>query len=726
MKEHVVTIGPYKGGMSLFIDGAVRAFTSFKITETPDTQAMLKAARMEIPAMARQGINLCWIPVFLNWKGPDSYDFSDMDKRITTVLKLYDQHTPQDAQKAAIVVRIQAAVFQPRWYIDKFRDAAGKATNLIEFRNPWGKVDGYESTCAISPGDEFWDTYAPDCLRAIVEHVRKSAYAHRVFGWLPCAFNSNEWFLRTFAPEATCDFSKPTQAAFKTHLHKLKIACNNEPVPPPAACQKMGRGEFLDCAQNEGRRTEEFSLWLNQRIAGIILKFARLIKAQYADSPKLVGFFYGYTNELSTFQNLSQSGHLGLRKILDSADIDFICSPCQYRYRHDEGPFSYNLTLGPFANSGKCRNKLVFAEDDHPPVFVHSTNTDFATRDIWHDEMFFRRNFAQVWAHGQQMWWYSLGPQWFREKYRQKIVGDLHRIGLEGLEKDRSPAGEVAVVVDERSVSTMRLNSPFQQQLLLNSLAAFFPTGTPVECHELESFLRHADHSRFKVVAFLNLFLVDRKISAAVEKLKADNRTLIFSFAPGFLRGDPGQRVFSTEAAGKLAGMRLKEEQQAMPLTVWIDPERAPLFAEKGDIRYGWLNPEIVIKPVLGINDSKAQALGFLHSGTPGFGLKKHADWTAVFSAPPCIPSDVIQVLLKNAGVHLYTETNDIIYANRSMIAYVACSRGMKRINMPCSATLADALTGEELVLDSGNKCEIFMQRHETRIFWIKTGRKIK
>lgn len=720
-KELRATIGKYNGGMSLFIDDKVQSFTSFKITETPNTKKMLDAARIEIPAMARDEINLCWVPIFIDWKGPDNYDFSDMDRRITAVLDLYDKYTPKKGKRASVGVRIQAAVFCPQWYIDKHRDAHGNPTNLIEFRNPWGKVKkGYQSTQAISPGDRFWDTYAADCLKAIVTHVRKSDYADRVFGWLPCAFNSNEWFIRTFAPEAACDFSSPAQTAFRDYLRNLKVDGGDEPVPSPVVCQSGGYGEFLDTAKKDGRLTEEFSLWLNQRIADIILTFARLIKEIYTDSPKLVGFFYGYTTELSVFQNLSQSGHLGLHKILESKDIDFICSPCQYRYRHDEGLFTYNLVLGPFANSCACRNKLAFAEDDHFPVFADSSSPDFSTRDSWHDEMFFRRNFAQVMAHGQQMWWYSLDPQWFKEEYRQKIIGNLHRIGLKGLEKERSSVSEVAVIIDERSVSTMRLNTPFQKSLLLDSLAAFFPTGTPIECHELKSFLFHAAHRRFKVIVFLNLFLVDEEIISAVETLKSNNRTLIFCFAPGFLQGGPGQRVFSAESASKLVGMKLMEQNQEMPLTVWIDPDRVSLFADKEDIRYGWLNPEIAIKPVLGIVDSQICPLGFLHSGVPGLGMKKYRDWVSVFSASPGIPSEVIQVLLKNAGVHLYTESKDVIYANHSMISYVACSRGRKQINMPYPAVLTDAITGEEIMLDSNHRCEIFMKRHETRIFWIK------
>ncbi len=714
--EITATVGTHNGGMSLFIDGEAQPFTFFKITETVSTEEFLESATIEIPAMARNGVNLCWVPVFLDWKGPGEYDFTDFDKRITTVLELYDAHTPVSTPPARIVVRLQAAVFHPQWHIDTHRDAKGKPTNLIQFRNPWGKIEGCGCTEAISPGDDFWDTHAVNCLRAIVAHVRQSGYAHRVFGWLPCAFNSNEWFIRTFAPEATCDFSAPTQKAFRARLAKLGIECGDAPVPSPEACQRSGRGEFLDTVSGDGRLVEEFSLWLNNRIADIILNFAGIIKRLYADSPKLVGFFYGYTNELSFFQNVSQSGHLALRRILASDRVDFICSPCQYRYRRDEGAFTYNLVLGPFAHSGACHGKLVFAEDDHFPVFARTTNTDFSTRDEWHDEMFFRRNFAQVLSSGQQMWWYSLAPCWFKEEYRQEIAAQLHRVGKEALVKDRAPVAEVAVVVDERSIQAMRLNAPFQSRLILESLAGCFPTGTPVECHELISFLDHTDHARFKVVVFLNLFLVDTEILAKVDHLKSNGRTLLFSFAPGVLSGEQGMRRFSLETASQLAGMELIEEKREMPLSVWMDPDRVPMAAGE-DIRYGWLNPEVPVKPVIGIADAAAVPLGFLHLGVPGFGMRKHSYWTSIFSAAPGIPPPVMRTLFKNAGVHIYSDSEDVIYANHSMIAISASSRGEKTLSLPHTATLVDALTGEQLQPVDG-AFRMFLKRHETRIFW--------
>lgn len=719
MKEITATTGRHNGGMSLFLDGVPQPSTFFKINEDPDTASFLKSARTDIPAMARQGVNLCWVPVFLGWNGPGDYDFSDFDLRVSTVLRLYDEHTPPGAPLACVGIRPQAAIFHPQWHIDAHRNANGAPANLIEWRNPWGRIPTPErihsgdSTVAISIGDRFWDTHALDCLKAMVGHARRSACADRIFGWLPCALNTNEWFLRTFEPKASCDFSAPTQQAFRAHLVARGLNPAEQPVPSPGVCASPGNGEFL--TGPGGRLAEEFSLWMNHRVADIALNFARTIREATADSPKLIGLFYGYSVELSYFQDLAQSGHLALDRVLGSPHVDFLCSPCSYRFRADESDCRPITVLGPFADSAATRGKLVFAEDDHHPVFQRARHPGISTRDRWHDEMTFRNALGRALTSGQQLWWYALGSECFRESWRQDVVGDLHRMAREAMTKDRSPVAEVAVIVDERSVPTMRLNAPFQRQLILESFGACASAGVPIECHELQSFLDHADHSRFKAVVFLNLFLADAETLVKLNRLKTAGRTLIFQFAPGLLTGAPEARTFSLEQAGNMVGMTLAEAGVEVPLTVWMDPERVPM-ADGEDIRFGWINPELPASPVLAVTDPRATPLGFLHANRVGFAMRQHADWTAVFSAAPCIPPAVLRAIFKEAGVAVYTDSNEVIHANRSMLVICASSRGEKVLTLPNQPELVDALTGERIRPVNGRHT-LFMKRHETRIF---------
>jgi len=717
-REHVVTVGRCKDAPALVVDGEVMPFTSFKINENPKLDIVLDAADAEIPGIARQGVNIIWVPVFVDWSGPSQYDFTGIDERVNRILKHLDANLPEGAAPGMLVIRLQAAIFRPDWYVDAHRDGDGQPTNLIEFRNPQGRVVGYYGTDAVSVGDSFWDTHAVDCLRACVRHVRQSAYADRVIGYLPCAFNSNEWFIRAECPGATHDFSRPTQDAFARHLKELRGIDVADPVPSPADCIRVGRGEFVETDSKKGPFVEEYAAWVSDRMADIILKWTRAVREECGEYRKLVGYFYGYGSELSFATQYQQCAHLALGRLLDSDEVDFFCSPCQYMFRADEGAVTYNSVLGAFADSAGLRGKLTFAEDDHRPPKTPSSNAFLVTRDRWHDEMFFLRNFVQVMTHGQQQWWYSLGARWLDEDWRQQIVGRLHRLGIESMGRDRSPAAEVAVVFDERSPLAMRINPEFQSSLIMRSFAqSFHPVGAPIEFHELHSFLEHADHDRFRVVAFLDLFVADDEVMAAIEKLKGGGRTLLFQFAPGFVSGQAGARRFSADRSSQLVGMQLEEQTAEMPLTVWIDPDSHEFFADMDDTRYGCVDALDERRPVLAAVDPKAEQLGRLHNGLSGLAIREHADWSSVFSAAPLMPGAVVQRLLKRAGVHVYTEGGDVIYANRSYLGVSACSRGVKTIRLPDARVVRDAFTGEEVALDADASFSITMRRHEVRIF---------
>lgn len=722
--ELAVSIMEHNGAPAIFINGKPQAFTHFKINENSKLDSTLESIKTEIPGIAGQGVNIYWIPTFIDWQGPGKYDFNDMDSRINAILKEYEQNTPAGWEPPVIIIRIQAAVFSPEWYIMEHM-VNGQFTNLIEFKNPWGCAEpapmtmemryatrntaGYGSSFGISPGDKFWDTHALDCLKAIIGHVKAQPYHGRVIGYLPCALSTNEWFIHSDSPNSCCDFSKPMQEAFLAYIKGKNIATVENPVPTPREGFRDG-SICLDPANPADRRLEEFSLFINHRVGDIIVNFAKIIKSCYAERNKLVGFFYGYTNELSPVYNLSQSGHLDTGRLLRCEYIDFFCSPCQYRYRADEMPFTYNQVLGAFADSTALYRKLSFAEDDHFPVGVFAS-----TRDRWHDEMFFRRNFAQVATHGQHMWWYSLWTNWYREEYRQNIIGKLNRTGKQLMEMDRSSVTEVAVVVDERSISAMRLYPDLLKDIILDTYAGFFPAGTPFDYLELETFLDLADDKKYKFVFFLNLFRIDNVILEKLKRWKSNNRTLMFQCIPGFMHDSENTRTFS--AANSSSLMEMEAEAAKFPLSwlVWIDPERTGIFKE--DFRFGFMTDR-AITPVLAAVDSEAENIGFLYDGSIGLARKKHKSWTSIFCAAPKVPSAVLRRLMLDAGVHFYAELGDVAYVNKSMVAYSSSSYGVKTLTLPQETVLTDVFTGETLSPDDRNQFLLKMKRHEVRIFF--------
>lgn len=63
--------------------------------------------------------------------------------------------------------------------------------------------------------------------------------------------------------------------------------------------------------------------------------------------------------------------------------------------------------------------------------------------------------------------------------------------------------------------------------------------------------------------------------------------------------------------------------------------------------------------------------------------MKKQKGWTSVYCAVPVLSASVLRVLAYAAGVHLYTATPEVIYADRNMVCLNAYSSGSHTIHLP-------------------------------------------
>ncbi|MBN2643490.1 MAG: hypothetical protein JXR78_17695 [Victivallales bacterium] len=745
-KEIRAEVGMDCGTPALFINGKPREFVTYKIAESAITERVLEIIPDEVPPLLKNGIRLCWIPIFVDWNGPDDYDFSDMDLRINSFVKTVEGTIPDDLDNFAFAIRIQAATFSPEWYIES-SSKDGKYVNLIEYRNVWGDAEpipnepsmrystsntsGFASTYGISPGDSFWDTHAVDCLQAIIDHVKRQSYHRYVFGYLPCALNSNEWFLHTKSPEACCDFSEPMQKAFHNYLRNKGLDAPENPVPTPEDChprpgvslvgtygkpRPIKDQNILDVSIPAQQRIEEFSLFLNSRIAEIICNFAAVIKRNYVKYPKLAGFFYGYNIQFSGMNHLSQSGHLGLRRVLSCPDIDFLCSPCLYSYRNDAGPCMFSVMHGAYSESARLYGKMVYAEDDHHPS---EFNLSGECRDEWHDEMAFRRNFAMTASHGIDMWHYSLGCGWLAPEHRSKSIGKLLYIANELKKQSRTSNAEVAVVVDERSVSALPPNPVILGSLILRTVATAAQSGAAFDLYELESFFQ-ADVSQYKFVIFCNIIHTDENIRKQINRLRP-GRILYFQYAAGYRHDDGASISLSAENASSLTGIRLKQTEP-QPLISWYNPDLKQLDTVESDIRYG-LGDSRRCNPVLAIDDPEAETFGILANGSPGLAVKSVGGGTVVYSSAPALNPQLQNAFYRQAGVFCRTEAGPIIYENEGMLAISAATRGTVVLKLRQGEILTDAYTGEIFDSTFGAFVELQMKRHETRIYLRATGK---
>ena len=60
------------------------------------------------------------------------------------------------------------------------------------------------------------------------------------------------------------------------------------------------------------------------------------------------------------------------------------------------------------------------------------------------------------------------------------------------------------------------------------------------------------------------------------------------------------------------------------------------------------------------------------------------------------MPADLIRAMEKSAGVHIFSAGNDALYVNKSYIVIHSNKAGNKRIHLPYSSDVYNALTEEK------------------------------
>jgi hypothetical protein len=124
---------------------------------------------------------------------------------------------------------------------------------------------------------------------------------------------------------------------------------------------------------------------------------------------------------------------------------------------------------------------------------------------------------------------------------------------------------EIAILVDDISAATRTILdpqhvAPFDTLLIRDPAIYIASIGAPTRTFLLSDLLLdHHDWSVYKMVVFLNAFVVPSDITAAVsKKLKRGNTTLVFTYAAALFSSADGPRAINTSAVSDFVGIPLR------------------------------------------------------------------------------------------------------------------------------------------------------------------------
>jgi hypothetical protein len=401
---------------------------------------------------------------------------------------------------------------------------------------------------------------------------------------------------------------------------------------PPASAREHVSHDLLRDPQVDAAALAYWR-FCNRQIGDTILDFAGAAREIIARRAEL-GLFYGYVLEFG-LQRLVSEGHLDYQRVFASPDIDFAVAPGSYRHREMGGSSPFLVPVGTL----KHRDKAFIQELD---MRTHTSKPPApwyrVAFDTWHNDTEtvagLRREFSQCLIEEVSCWWFDMWGGFYDSDAAREALAQMKHIWNDAQKHPCESAAQIAVIVDPQSA--LYLN---QDDARINAFSnglshALHHTGAP---HQAFSWgdLPDLDLSPYRLVIFPYLFVMDAERRRLLEeKVLRDGRSVLWLYRPGVIYDG----VYDEAGMKRLTGVGMGQS-------------------------------DIVTRSMDG--------------------------WTSVVAEDPDLTAAQLRNVARGAGVHIYTDTDDTLYASRRYVALHSATGGPRRIALPrACGTVTELFSG--------------------------------
>ncbi|MHB9033018.1 MAG: beta-galactosidase [Anaerolineae bacterium] len=610
---------------------------------------------------AKVGVKIVWFTVSMPqyWKAPGVYDYSELDaawERMFTAMPT-----------GWFIPRLM--IYPPTWWTN----ANPGELRLTEEGKPYeGVPDEYLNGQLLpSPSSRKWRDDVCGFIRAYITHHENSPYAARIIGYHLSSEQSEEWFYWggpsiDYHPAAQADFRHylagvyDDDAALQRAWHQPDASLANAQIPSYQQRRGPAAGDFFSPTSQQN--VVDYYHYKHNLIVEMITEYAGLAK-QLSGRRALVGIFYGYQLQPIPRGQLD-SGHYALRKLLSSPDVDYLSSPTCYTGRELGTGYSYFMSP---QYSLRLHDKLWIDENDIRTHVPAPGNQGFGkTATLPETIAMQRRELANALCNGAAFWWMDQGGGWYDDPALLAELGRLREIAVKAASCNRASAAEIAVVLDERSVMWRGSGKGLQSY---QGIVDIGHIGAPVDFLLLEDL---AEARPYRLYLMKYCYRINRRLLELVHRLKRNGSWIVWVDRPGWV----------------------DEDLQT------IGPANMEAFTNL----LLWPDENSIVEPDPELSE---------RIGCP---VRTFEEWTSVFS--PDVPSDeLLRRICHAASVHLYLETGDVVYADRSFIAVHTQTAGTKRLYLPSHSNLYDLVNNQQIV-KGNNAVDLTMGARETALFF--------
>lgn len=602
----------------------------------------------------------------------------------------------------------------------------------------------------VSPFSELFAKEARATMRKFMTAMEAQGLAGRLAGIFVGCYICGEWNLHMNAP----DYGRTAVRSFRRYLLRkyendraLQAAWGDPAVtlqsalPPPEYAS-------LDLTPLKLRPAREFDYQKAeaQVLAEQFRIMARGIK-RLASHLVVGGFFPGANPPQSDW----------LRLVQDRA-VDFLATPLAYENR---GPGNGVTSQSPFCDGFAALGKTFFDEiDTRTLVADKAINGRYGrARTVKESVGLLWRDAGQMLIRGHHGWWLDFGNNgkvpysWHLKpaflKFHRRFA-EVWR-GLEEL--NRRSWGEIKVFTPSDAARDFQFFSHSECQ----RHAEWMLLGAPVEFDLLENLLEGRSRPGKLNVIYGAACLTRGTLRRLTARLRRSKSMVIWMggvglFEPGqsvdghrgeslipmkqsfsIFRGPPNEigseNIILPKSSSSTLTAPLEPEGQPTPEAVkWLglsrrlrlgQPDR--LFTSGFKYTSVKLNvpmKRVVVNWILEVTDPTSVPLARLTSSDSVVAaMKRDATGTThVAYNLPILNTVLFRALAREAGCHLFTETDDVIYASQGLILLHAAYSGTHRLFFPRKGRVFD-LIGNESVPLRNRQLTLELKRGETRLY---------
>ncbi|BBH25037.1 hypothetical protein Back11_64000 [Paenibacillus baekrokdamisoli] len=485
----------------------------------------------------------------LGWIGPGQQDFSTIDR----VMQTFVDRVPE----GLALPRIH--LWAPSWWlVSHGTEQLGYA---LQPPNP------NALTKDASMASQQWKQEAGTVLRNLVRHLLDGPYANRLLGLTLAGGMYGEW--HNWNSEYLPDTSEPMRQEFiaylRTKYHNDQallrtawgdpaVTFNTVTVPTAEERSASDVGLFRD--PSVSRRVIDYYEAYQEAPVDAINYFAGIVKDE-SQGRLLTSVLYGYSPDMSYMPQ--EVHHRAVAQAHRLTNVDLFTSPHSY-YRRAPGD---DGVLRTYSDSLALHGKLFIDEADDR-THLAPAGTSFVLAANMNESLgLIRRAFGQAVTHATGMWYMDQSSgQWYNDPAFAAEFKNLKKWGDYSMTMPRQRSSEVAVISSNQSefylggqtdISAAFYEGP--STIRPQGLGELSKAGAPFDRYLIEDLEQGLVPNNYKVYIFMDTFYLTNAQRAAIEALKGGGRTLVWTWAPGYV-SDSG---LSTANMASLTGLNFTQ-----------------------------------------------------------------------------------------------------------------------------------------------------------------------